>query len=672
MSTPPRYPHLLSPGRIGGLALRNRIALTPMGTNLEARDGTPGPRIARFYEERARGGVGLVIVGVTGIAWPAGVSNPNNMGLSSDALVPAFRELTDRIHDHGAAIAVQLQHAGRVALQDVAGGRPRWAPSQVRDSAGDLMDGLTREEVARVAEPFTTPGANPRYHEMTLDDIGLLKTRFAEAAERARLAGFDGVEIHAGHGYLLSSFLSPSTNHREDDYGGPLENRVRLLCETIRLVRERVGPDFPLWCRLDAVEMHKPAGIREEDARRTAELAVAAGLDAIHVSAYADPRSGIAFTDAPVPHTPSAYSELAAGIKRRVDVPVIAVGRIEPDAGEALLRDGHADFIAMGRRLLADPELPYKLADASLGSARPCIYAYRCVGNVFLGQHSTCSVNPALSRDAEIDVEPSPEPKHVLVAGGGPAGLEASRLLLRRGHRVTLCERSDRLGGLARVAGAAEPTNAALLPYLETEVARLGATLRLSCPVTPALMNEIAPDAVVVAVGARAERPDVPGIRLEHVVDRGTLAEDPAPLLSRGPRIAIVGGDLAGVGLAVWLSELGAQVSILEEGSRLATEMAPPRRWRALHALEQQGVPRLLRSRLRAIEAKRVLYRNAEGEDGALAADTVVLARAIAPNPALTRELEGSGIPVHAIGDCTGPRYFEGSLLDAWKLARTL
>ena len=672
MSDPTRYARLLSPGRIGGLELCNRIVLTPMGTNLEASDGTPGPRITRFYDERARGGVGLVVVGVTGVDWPRGVSNPNNLGLSDDRFIAPFRELTERIHGRGAAIAVQLQHAGRVALQDVGAGHARWAPSPLPDSAGDLTNGLTPDEIGRISEPFTRPGAKFDYHELTLADIETLKMRFADAAERARRAGFDALELHAGHGYILSSFLSPSTNQRRDAFGGPLENRARLLLETIRSVRARVGPDFPVWCRLDAVELHKRNGIREEDARRTAELAVDAGLDAVHVSAYADPRSGIAFTDAPLPHTASAYVEFAAAIKRRVAVPVIAVGRIEPDAGEALLRAGGADFIAMGRRLLADPELPRKLAGEADGAARPCIYSYRCVGNVFLGTHSTCTVNPDLSRDAEIDTLPAAQPKHVLVAGGGPAGLEAARRLRLHGHRVTLLERSDRLGGLGHAAGAAEPSNAALLPYLESEVRRLGVAVRLSDPATRARVEELGAEAVVVAIGARTLRPQVPGSELEHVIDRSALCGDATPLLARGPRISVLGGDLVGVSLAAWLAELGAEVTILEESGWLATEMAPPRRWRALHALAQRSVACRLRSCLAAIEPQRLIYTDSEGSEQAVATDLVVLARATAPDPSLAEALAGTRVEVISIGDCTGPRYFEGSFLDARNAAQAL
>src|SRR5262245_50667608 len=517
-----------------------------MGTNLEAEDGTPGERITRFYEERARGGAGMIIVGVTGVAWPSGVSNPNNMGLSRDEFVPPFRAMTDRVHAHGAAIAVQLQHAGKTSLQDVIAGRPLWVPSALPDKPGDLFDALAPEEIAAVSEPFTQPTSRMVLHVVTDDDVDTLCGWFADAAERARGAGFDAVEIHAGHGYLISSFLSRSTNLREDGYGGPLENRARVLLRVIRAVRERVGASFPVWCRLDGVEFRKQNGITEADAQRTAELAVAAGLDAVHVSAYADPRSAIGFTDAPLPHQPAAYLGLARGIKRRVAVPVIAVGRIEPDVAERAIADGDADFVAWGRALIADPELPNKLARGD-AAVRRCIYSYRCVGNIFVRRAASCAVNPRAGREGELRFEPAARARRVLVAGGGPAGLEAARLLALRGHAVTLCEREPELGGVAVAAVAAEPNNAPLLEGLLRAVAAAKIELRLSCAVDASLVDELDPDAVVVATGARRTRPRVPGADAPHVLDAWQLRGGIEAALVHGPRVAVIGGGLVGI-----------------------------------------------------------------------------------------------------------------------------
>jgi len=237
---------------------------------------------------------------------------------------------------------------------------------------------------------------------MTGEDVAHLVARFAEAAERARRAGFDGVELHAGHGYILSEFLSPASNRREDVYGGPIENRARFLVETIRAVKERVGDDFPVWCRIDGCEYRTRGGITPEDAQHAAELAEAAGADAIHVSAYADSTEGAAFTEAPLVHQPCGFVPHAEGVKKRVGVPVIAVGRIEPEEAEALLVRGGADFIAMARKLLADPQLARKLTEGRRADIRPCIYCYTCVGRIFLNQESACAVNARSGREFEI------------------------------------------------------------------------------------------------------------------------------------------------------------------------------------------------------------------------------------------------------------------------------
>ena len=317
------FTHLLTPGRIGQLETRNRIVMAPMGSNLAEEDGRVGERLTRYYEERARGGVGLVIVGVGAIAFPAGACIPNQVAISDDVFLPGLKTLTDRLHAQGAKVAIQLQHAGKVATQDIAAGRPLWVPSALSYEPGDLFNDLTPEEIQGITAYFARPSARLSFHEMSAEDIEALVAMFAAAADRARRAGFDGVEIHAAHGYLIAAFLSPATNKRTDRYGGSLENRARLLVEALQAVRQRVGRDFPVWCRLDAREFRIAGGITVEDARRTAELAEAAGADAIHVSAYASPTSGVAFTDAPLVHAPCGYVALAEGIKRRVQVPVM-------------------------------------------------------------------------------------------------------------------------------------------------------------------------------------------------------------------------------------------------------------------------------------------------------------------------------------------------------------
>jgi 2,4-dienoyl-CoA reductase-like NADH-dependent reductase (Old Yellow Enzyme family) len=247
-----RFAHLLSPGRLGSLALRNRIVMTPMGTNQERADGRLGDAILDYYEARARGGVALVIAGVAAITWPDGACNPNQAALSDDRFLPDWEEFARRCHRHGAKAAAQLQHASKVAQEDVKAGRPMWVPSVLEAKAGDLFAELTREELAKATSAYQAPGAKAAYHVMTEDDVAFAVERFADAAARAQRAGLDGVELHAGHGYLLSAFLSPASNRRTDRWGGSLENRARLLVETIRAVRARVGAGFAVWCRLDA------------------------------------------------------------------------------------------------------------------------------------------------------------------------------------------------------------------------------------------------------------------------------------------------------------------------------------------------------------------------------------------------------------------------------------
>lgn len=705
------FEHLLSPGRIGPVALRNRIVMSAMGTNLAEEDGCAGERIQRYYEERARGGVGLVIVGVAAVAHPAGTCIPRQIGISDERFVPGLAALASRVHAHGAKAAIQLQHAGKVATQDIASGRPLWVPSIAPGKLGDLMNDLAPDEAAAITAPFSRPGAKVAFHEMTFEDVATLADWFAAAADRARRARFDAIEIHGAHGYLLSSFLSPASNTRSDAYGGGLEGRSRALCEVIRAVKARVGGDLAVWVRLDAKEFRVENGITPEDAQRTAELAEAAGADAIHVTAYADPTSGVAFTDAPLVDRPCGYVALAAGIKRRVRIPVIVVGRIEPAEADSLVAEGRADFVAMARPLLADPALASKLAAGRPESVRPCIYCYRCVGQIFLNESVVCAVNPATGREAESELTPAAHPRHVLVVGGGPAGMEAARIAALRGHRVTLCERHDRLGGTLLFSELVYPPNGRLVRHLAGQVRDAGVDVRVRTRVTLALAREIAPDVIIVATGARRETPEIPGAVRRNVLSgddlRALLTGSDAQAASEklsfaqravlgagrlvgatgdmtlareltrrwmplGRRVAIVGGGLVGVELAEFLAERGRGVVVLEEGPTLAPEMALPRRWRALFEARERGVQFVTRARVTRIDEDGIVYDDASGASQRIRVDQVILATGTRGDASVADELRGLGAEIHRIGDCERVGYVEGALRSAAQVAGSL
>ena len=381
------FAHLLAPGAIGPMTVRNRIVMTPMGDRLAADDGRVSERQTAYLEARARGGAGLLVIGSVAVAYPEGAYATCQTAISDDRTVPGLAALAERVHRHGARLAAQLVHDGASSLLDVAEGRDVLVPSKpprVRPDALSAM--VTPAELDAMTRPFTTPTARFGYREATEADIADVIERFADAAERARAAGLDGVEVHAGHGYLIDSFLSPVRNRREDGWGGDVTGRARLLVEVLRAVRARVGDDLAVWVRINGEERHVDGGQTLDDALVVARLAVDAGADAVHVSAYADPGVGVGVTDAHTPQQAGRNLPMAAAIKAVVDVPVIAVGRLEPDAADRAIADGHADLVAMGRALLADPDLPAKLAAGRVDDVRPCIYQYRCIGNIFLNE----------------------------------------------------------------------------------------------------------------------------------------------------------------------------------------------------------------------------------------------------------------------------------------------
>lgn len=703
------YSHLLSPGRLGNLALRNRIVMAPMGSNFAEQTGHCGERIQAYYEARAAGGAGLLIMGVCAVAFPAGTAEPWQVGVSRDDFIPGLAQLAERVHRHGAKIAMQLQHAGKVSVRDMAEGRELWVPSMPAPVKSDIMAALTPEELANFVSSSRGIGGGPRIRVMDHADIAQMVEWFAAAAERAQRAGFDGVEIHAAHNYIIAGFLSPYHNQRDDEYGGSLENRSRLLREVLAETRRRVGNDFGVWLRLDAYELHTPGGITLEETCQVAQMAEAAGADAVSVSAYARVTTGTAFTDAPLLHKPAGYLDWAAEVRAAVQIPVIAVGRLEPEVADRAIAEGKADFIAMARKLLADPDLPNKLAAGDPGSIRPCIYCYTCVSQIFINERVKCAVNAFTGHEHQAVIMPAEQPRHIAVVGGGPAGMEAARIAALRGHRVTLIERSERLGGTLFFAALAYHENGRLLDNLVHQVRALPIDVRLGTAATPELLKTLGVDEVLVASGARRAAPAIPGADLKHVwsgdelrrLMTGDRAEEIAKqklsltqrtlmkagsltgatnsteaiqTLSRlwmplGKQVVIIGGGLVGLELAEFLIERGREVAVLEPGSHLGRELAIVRRWRVLDNLRQHDVPLHTDITLERISKTAVHYRDVGGTSLHLPADSVVLAIGAEPDDSLAACFEASGFKVQRIGDCGELGYIDGAIHSAAEVA---
>ena len=697
--------HLLSTGRIGSMTLRNRIIVTAMGVSLSEPDGHVGERLLAYHETQAKGGAGLIITGVAGVAWPVGAVQPNQTAISDDRFLPGLKALTERVHRHGAKIAVQLHHGGLVAgYSSDAFDQELWAPCYPPPLKGDFIDYFLPEEMAGFS------GKMPRLKLLEQADIDQVVDQFGAAAARAKVAGFDAIEIHGGHGYLLSSFMSPKTNTRTDEYGGPLENRARLLLRVIAAVRNAVGADFPVWVKLDSVEVGKDGGITLDLAIEAARLVEAAGVDAITVSAYHDTGKGKLHSASNIPHEPETNIPAAAAIKAAVRVPVIASGRVEVEAADAHIAAGKYDFLAMGRKLLADPDLPAKLAGNAPEMIRPCIYCYTCVSTAYVRQPLRCAVNPATGFECE-QTPSSTTGRHYVVIGGGPGGMEAACRLADAGNRVTLLEKGARLGGTLRIAALAYPANERLLDWLIERVARSNITVQLETEADEALLRRLAPDAVVVATGARRDMADLPGHDLPHVFSgedmrRMLLGEDSTELKRKtglmtrlatkvgaatgltanldfvrtatkawmplGEHIVIIGGELVGIELAEFLHERGRHVTVVEPAPRLGKGLLLVRRMRILAELREHGVGLHGGASAISIAPEAVTFTDATGATQQIRADHVIVAMGATGDNTLADHLRAAGFAVETVGDCNGVGYIEGAVRGGAEAAQRL
>lgn len=679
------FPHLLAPGRIGSMELRNRIVMSPMETMYGTPDGVPSERTVAYFAARAAGGVGLITVGATGID-DQHPETPGGLHLGTDASVDAHRRLTEAVHEHGAKIQPQIVHAGPDGLGPEIHGVTSLGPSVIPS----YLTGRPSEEISVL-------------------QIAALMDLYKAAVRRAREAGYDGIELHAAHGYMmLGSFLAPQRNRRTDEYRGDrVHGRLKIVLEALAAIRSEVGEDFPITLRISGFERVAGGRPMYETAQVAPQL-VAAGVDAFHVSGGVIDRLVSKMVNSS-DDGDGLNVGAAAAVREVVDVPVIAVGRLhDPELAESVLAAGRADFVAMGRPLLADPELPNKLRSG--GHVRHCISCENCIDALEMRFSVDCAVNPRTGKEVELALRPTRSRKHVVVIGAGPGGMEAARTAAANGHRVTLLEKNRQLGGALLWASVVHEENEPFLDYLRAELRDASVDVRLGVRADADAVAALAPDAVVVATGGRIAVPSVPGDDLPHVLNGPALRELLAgraspgqPLLHRagarlvagrgqrlvtpsavrratrawmpvGKRVVIVGGDLVAIEFAEFLATRGRTVSVLEAGKDIAPGIGWKRKTEHMLRLDRLGVTVHVRAEVSRIVPAGVEFTPASGTSRVLAAETVILAGAAEPELTLYDELRDRlpGVPVEAIGDATGLGLIQKATEDAARVVAGL
>ncbi len=635
MSAKNIFPTLLSPIKIGDVELKNRIVQAPISNHMSS--GAFVPREEAFNVARAKGGTGLIIIGAS-FVHPSG-SSGEDLDLHSDENMEAFKAYNEKVHQCGSKSSIQLYHLGRYATG--ARGLPPVGPSAV-----------------------AWPPENVTPKALDIAGIEELVEAWGLAAARAKKAGFDMLEIHHAHGYLTSQFMSLHANKRDDAYGGSFENRFRFLKEVVESCQSAVGGSFPIHVRLSNAE-YVEEGLTIEDQVKSSQMLENLGIAFISVSSGLSPCWGHTRTLPSMVHECGLNVADAAKIKQALSIPVMVTGRLsDPYLAEDVLASGQADLIGMARGLICDPEYVNKLSEKRVAEIRPCISCNNCHNREMTDRSTRCLYNVEAGREMELHITPAKTKKKILIAGGGPAGMEAARVAKLRGHDVILFEESAKLGGRLQLASVAPHKDeyATAVAFCGKELKRLDIDLRLNEALTRSVVMTEKPDAVIIATGAKIEIPELKGID----ADRALIAEHVlAGEVDVGQKVMIIGCGPVGAETAHFLAAQGKEVFIVEMMPQILSNMLPDFKWFLFEDFARYKVDTWCDTVITAVSDTTVTLKSPEGEKIIEDVDSIVFAIGGKPNKALALELADTGVALTTIGDAKGPRdgvnaFYEG------------
>jgi len=641
-----KYPHLFSSIQLGNTVFRNRIFSSPTGVWYCDSEHRPIPETMAYYERKAKGGAASVCVGDAMIDGKHGLHGFYNMYLDQPELMPVLNKFSSQINRHGAVASLELYHTGQAANVSYYAGNDIYGPQ-----AGESHGALGRPPV--------------RVKEMTRAVMDQIVQQHRNAAVLAKNCGFGMITLHGAHGFMFHQFMSPTLNHRTDEYGGTFENRMRFPLECIRAVREEVGEGFPLEIRISACEAFE-GGYEADYGCKIAE-ALDGLVDLIHVTAGSHEVAS-AFTRM----CPSMFwednvnVEMAAEIKKHVKHSKVGVvGAIaDPAAMEKIIAEGKADVVELARELVCDPDMPLKARYGREDEVRKCMRCLTCFSNLLTHGQIVCALNPEIADEAEQKfARPAPQPKKVLVVGGGIAGMEAAITAAKRGHSVTLCEKGERLGGVLLCEDAV-PFKKNLRAYIEQQaeaVRKAGVEIRLNTEVNRALAEKIGPDVIFLCAGHKPFVPPIPGVDGANVRLAPDAYMHPDAL---GESVVVLGAGLVGAELAIYLRRRGHKVTVLEMREKMTVGDNRLHGMALTAEFEKQQIPCLFNSKAVAITAEGVRYETAGGEQFA-AADNVICALGLRPDRTLSEKLRLAAPEFYEVGDCRTP----GTIYDATRVA---